>query len=68
MKANQIYDSITRLDDPRAGVASLEDGELAALNELLGTLPASGIPLLITALVDEEIEQRWMDSQTYDPS
>lgn len=66
MNANKVYDAVTRLDDPRAAIAELSANALAALSELLTKLPPTGIPLLIAALVDEEIQTRWLEAQ--DPS
>lgn len=68
MIANKIYDAVTRLDDPRAAVAELSADELAALNDLLTRLPCTGFPVLMAALVDEEIQSRWLKHQEQDPS
>lgn len=59
-RGGEIYDHLTRSAQPKEALKTLDDAELQRLLEEVERLPMEGgVPVLIGALVDEEIKERW---------
>jgi hypothetical protein len=59
---DEIYNRITRVGDPEAEIAALEDADVRALHDYLESSSVqTGIPLLVRCLLSLEGEKRFFE-------
>jgi hypothetical protein len=59
---DEIYNRITRVGDPEAEIAALEDADVRALRDYLESSSVqTGIPLLVRCLLSLEGEKRFFE-------
>lgn len=63
---DQIFDALARSQAPSERLRKLDDAGLTRLSELLEKLPDSGVPLLFSVLVSEEMSRRFKNQEARD--
>lgn len=56
---DQIFDALAREERPAEAIKRLDDAGLCRLLDTVEGLPGEGVPVLIGAIVDDEIRERW---------
>ncbi len=56
----ELYDELVRVRCPGEAVRRLGSSELVRLLKRVTELPDGGVPLLVGAVVDEEMQRRWL--------
>lgn len=61
---DEIYNRITRVGDPEAEIAALEDAEVRALHDYLtASQVQTGIPCLVRGLLEIEAGKRFLTTE-----